>query len=126
MRQKALDSHQVNWRRTHGELGLGWQSRGQSDGDFWQLSADADALLGWLSAEGQDFFQDHRQDVFEVGVGLGLRGARKVGGWTFWLEARGNLWAQGQRAVLSGSNSNAELRRFDVLATLGASRLAFP
>ena len=125
-RQLAFEGHDVTWRRTHAELGLGWQSHGAADGSFWQAAADLDGLLGWLTASGQGFFQDHRQDAFEYGVGLGARLERKLGAWALWVEARGNLWAQRQRAVLSGSTSSAELPRVDVLVTLGVSRRAFP
>ena len=122
-REVDLDQGTVSWRRTHAELGLGWQSRGVSSGSYWQASADADLLLGWLSASGSGFFQNDRQDAFEYGAGAGLRGDRKLGAWSLWLEGRANLWAQRQRAVLSNSSSIASLPRFDVLLTLGVSRL---
>jgi hypothetical protein len=123
-RQRDLDQGTVTWRRTHGELGLGWQSRGVAGGSYWQASADADLLLGWMSASGSGFFQNQRQDAFEYGAGAGLRGERKLGAWALWLEARANLWAQPQRATLSNSSSTTLLPRFDVLVTLGASILA--
>ena len=122
-RQLDLDQGTVSWRRTHAELGLGWQSRGAAGSSYWQASAEADILLGWLTASGSGFFHDHRQDAFEYGAGAGLRGERKLGAWAFWLEGRTNLWAQRQRAVLSNSSSMTTLPRFDVLVTLGASRL---
>jgi hypothetical protein len=122
-RQLDLVPGTVSWRRTHGELGLGWQSRGATDGSYWQASADADVLLGWLRASGHGYFQDTRQDAFEYGVGAGLRGERRLGAWALWLEGRTNLWAHPQRAVLSGSHSAARLPRLDVLVTLGISRL---
>jgi hypothetical protein len=122
-RRRDLDSGTVSWRRTHGELGLGWQSRGTASGSYWQASADLDLLLGWLSASGSGFFQNDQQDAFEYGAGAGLRGERKLGAWALWLEGRANLWARRQRAVLSNSPSTAELPRFDVLVTLGVSRL---
>jgi hypothetical protein len=123
-RQRDLDQGTVTWRRTHGELGLGWQSRGAAGGAYFQASADADLLLGWLSASGSGFFQNNRQDAFEYGAGAALRGERKLGAWAVWLEARANLWAQPQRATLSNSSSTTLLPRFDVLVTLGASVLA--
>jgi hypothetical protein len=122
-RQRDLDSGTVSWRRTHGELGLGWQSRGAANGSYWQASADLDLLLGWLSASGSGFFQNDHQDAFEYGAGAGLRGERTLGAWALWLEGRANLWAQRQRTVLSNSSSTAELPRIDVLMTLGVSRL---
>jgi len=124
-RQRNLDIGQVSWRRTHASLGLGWQSLGAASGSFWQASADADVLLGWLTASGNGFAPSNRQDVFEYGVGAGLRGQRKIGGWTLWLEFRTDLWARQQRAVLSGSQSDAALPRLDLMATLGVSRLVF-
>jgi len=122
-RQRNLDVGEVSWRRTHASLGLGWQLLGASTGSNWQASADAGVLLGWLTASGRGFAPDGRQDVFEYGVGAGLRGERRIGAWALWLEFRTNLWAQQQQAVLSGSPSDVALPRLDLLATLGVSRL---
>jgi hypothetical protein len=122
-RQRNLDMGEVSWRRTHASLGLGWQSLGASSASFWQASADAGLLLGWLTASGSGFAPNDRQDVFEYGVGAGLRGKRRIGAWAVWLEFRTNFWARQQRAVLSGSLSDATLPRFDLLAILGVSRL---
>lgn len=122
-RQRNLDMGQVTWRRTHASLGLGWQSLGASSGSLWQVSADAGVLLGWLTASGSGFAADDRQDVFEYGVGAGLRGKRRLGAWAAWLEFRTNVWARQQRAVLSGSPSDTALPRLDLLAILGVSRL---
>jgi hypothetical protein len=122
-RQRELENGEVSWRRTHAELGLGWQSRGATNGSYWQTSADAEVLLGWLRASGQGFSQNVRQDALEYGVGAGLRGERKHGAWAWWLEGRTTIWAQPQRAVLWGSEASASLPRLDVLLTLGVSRL---
>jgi hypothetical protein len=123
-RQLDLDPGSVSWRRTHGALGLGWQSRGAVGGSYWQLSADADLLLGWLSAQGDGFFQNQGEDTFEYGAGAGLRLERKRGAWAFWLEGRTDFWGRRQRAVLSNSTSTEFLPRYDLLLTLGVSRLA--
>jgi hypothetical protein len=122
-RQQNLDGGEVSWRRTHAFLGGGWQSLEASSASFWQASADAGVLLGWLTASGRGFTPNSRQDAFEYGVGAGLRGQRKIGNWALWLEIRTTLWAQQQRAVLSDSSLKAVLPRFDLLATLGVSRL---
>lgn len=125
LRQRALDEQQLAWRRSHAELGLGWRAHGAGARSFWQVSADADVLLGWLSASGQGFFQDHSASALEYGAGAGLRAERRLGRWSLWLEARGVLWAQGQQAVLQGSSATVPLPRFDVSVSLGASGLAF-
>ena len=122
-RQRNLDRGEVTWRRTHASLGLGWQSIETSSGSFWQASADAGLLLGWLTASGSGFAPNDRQDVFEYGVGAGLRGKRRMGTWAVWLEFRTNVWARQQHAVLSGSRSDAALPRLDLFANLGVSRL---
>jgi len=122
-RQLDLDIGTVTWRRTHAELGLGWQLPEAANDSYWQVSADADVLLGWLTASGNGFWQDYRQDAVEYGAGAGLRGERRLGAWALWLEGRTNLWAQRQRLVLTSSSSHTLLPRFDVLVTLGVSRL---
>jgi hypothetical protein len=124
-RQRSLEPGEVVWRRTYASLGLGWQTLGAPSGSFWQASADAGLLLGWLTASGSGFAPNQRSDAFEYGAGLGLRGLRKMGAWALWLECRTSIWARGQRAVLSSSPSSptAELPRFDVLVTIGVGRL---
>ena len=122
IRQLDLDRGNVSWRRSHGELGLAWQSRGAVGASYWQASAEADLLLGWLSAKGNGFFENQGQDAFEWGAGVGLRGERKRGAWAFWLEGRANLWPQRERAVLSNSSSTVPLPRLDVLLAVGLSR----
>ncbi len=117
-----LADGRVTWRRTCGALGLGWQSRGAAQGSYWQASADADLLLGWLRASGHGYYQDRRQDAFEYGVGAGVRGERKAGAWALWLEARAHGWARPQRVFLWESPSSTRLPRFDVLVNLGVSR----
>jgi hypothetical protein len=122
-RELDLADGSVAWRRTHAELGLGWQSRGAANASYWQASADADVLLGWLRASGHGYYQDQKQDAFEYGVGAGLRGERKLGAWALWLEGRASWWARPQRVFLWESPSSTLLPHFDVLVSLGASRL---
>lgn len=121
--RRNLDRGEVSWRRTHAFLGGGWQSLGASSGSFWRASADAGLLLGWLMASGSGFGPNDHQDVFEYGVGAGLGVKRRMGAWSVWLEFRTHFWARQQRAVLSGSTSDAALPRLDLLAILGVSRL---
>jgi len=123
-RDRNLDPGSVVWRRTHASLGLGWKAAATSWGSFWQASADAGLLLGWLTASGQGFPANQREDVFEYGAGAALRGERSLGGWGLWLECRASFWARPERAVLSNSpSSTADLPRFEVVAALGISRL---
>lgn len=122
-RQLDLEPGTVDWRRSHAELGLGWQTRGVADGSYWQVSADADVLLGWLRASGHGYSENTHEDALEYGVGAGLRGEHKLGDWAVWLEARMSAWAKPQRAVLLDSPSAARLPRFDLGVSLGVSRL---
>ena len=119
-RERGLDVGTVHWRRTNASLGIGWKTLRSSS---WQASADVAALLGWLTVSGRGFTPDDQHSAFEYGVGAGLRGQRDVGDWALWLECRMNLWAQKERATLSGSSLNTGLPGFDLLATLGVSRL---
>jgi hypothetical protein len=122
-RRLDLADGNVSWRRTHAELGLGWQSRGATHGSYWQASTDASLLLGWLQASGHGYYQNQRPDAFEYGMGAGLRGERRLGAWALWLEGRTTLWARPQRVVLQESPRNALLPRLDVLVIVGASHL---
>ncbi len=120
-RDGILGPGQVNWRRTHVSLGLGWT---MPAGRPWQVSADAGFLLGWLSATGRGFAPNDQQATFEYGAGVGVRGQRTVGGWALWLECRSNVWPRPQRAILSDSQYTT-LPRFDIQAVVGVSRAIF-
>jgi hypothetical protein len=122
-RQRGLGPGEVTWRRTHASLGLGWQFLDPSATSAWQASADGGLLVGWLRALGDGFAPGRTQDAFEVGAGAGLRAGRRVGPWSVWFECRGNLWPAPQRAILQGSQQSTTLPSFDVLATVGLSRL---
>lgn len=122
-RQRGLEPGSVSWRRAHASLGLGWQFVGASATSMWQASADGELLLGWLRASGEGFTPGRDQDAFEVGVGAGLRTGVRFGPWSLWLECRGNLWPETQRATLQGSSQSTTLPSFDLLATVGLSRL---
>jgi hypothetical protein len=122
-RRRTLDVGDVSWRRTYGSLGLGWHTHGGLSRPFWRASAEADLLLGWLSAAGNGFAPNRRQDALEYGVGVVLRAERRMGAWGLWLAARTNLWGREERAVLSGSPSATVLPRFEAVALFGVSRL---
>jgi hypothetical protein len=121
-RQSELSPGDVVWRRTHGSLGLGWQLRRPDVGSYWQLSIDADLLLGWLTVSGRGFSPNAHKTAFEAGFGAGVRGQRNLGGWALWVEARANLWPAPERAALTGqSQATTQLPRLDILASLGVS-----
>jgi hypothetical protein len=122
-RQIGLDRGEVVWRRSHGALGLGWQTRRPNPGSYWQVSTDVDVLLGWLTASGRGFLPNSQKTVFEYGFGASLRGQRNFAGWALWLEARANLWPAPEQATLAGANSTAQLPKLDVLLSFGVSLL---
>jgi hypothetical protein len=124
-REDSLDSGSVVWRRTFLSLGLGWE-RKPVPTPYWQASIDAAVSLSWLTASGQGFTPDRRQDAFELGASGALRAERIFGSWSLWLEGRACLWPNQQRAVLSNPvSSSTPLPRLDLMATVGVSRVVF-
>ena len=122
-RQVNMDPGDGVWRRTYGSLGLGWQARRPASHSTWQASANLGLLLGWLTASGRGFTRNSQETAFELGASAGLRGQRRLGNWALWLEARANFWPNSERTVLTGASSEAQLPKFDVLASFGVSRL---
>jgi hypothetical protein len=123
-RQVDLDPGHATWRRTHGSVGLGWQTARPHPGSTWQFSADLDVLLGWLTASGHEYKQPARRTVFEYGLGAGLRGQRNLGRLALWLEARANFWPTPERIVLTDANADSRLLpKLDILVSLGVSIL---
>jgi hypothetical protein len=119
------DGGYATWRRTHGSLGLGWQTPRPQPGSYWQFSGDVDLLLGWLTATGHEYSQPTHKTVFEYGLGAGLRGQRNLDGWALWLEARANFWPTPERVVRTDANAKTQLLpKLDVLLSFGVSILA--
>jgi hypothetical protein len=122
-RQVGLLGRQVDWTHTTASLGLCWRLRDP----FWLLSLDAGPASGWATLAGSGFSLDRRQRAFEYGVAAGLRAGRRLGRWTVWAEWRTTLWAQVQRATVTGdpSGAGAELSQIDTAVALGLSVMLF-
>lgn len=127
-RDRNLEPGSVAWRRTLGALGLGWKSDAAlAAAPRWQASVNGGLRVGWLSVTGQGFAPGRSQDIFELGADVGLRAERVFGAWSVWIDGRVCWWPRAQRAVVADSASlSVELPRYDLVATLGFSRLAFP
>jgi hypothetical protein len=117
-----LDVGEVRWRHTTGSAGLMFRSLGSP----WRFSADLDVLVGWASLDGRGYSPSREQRSFEYGAAAGFRVRRGFGRFGVWAEVRTNLWSSHQRAVLTGSESRAELRNVDVMACVGGSAALFP
>lgn len=120
-RQLNLSGGQVDWQHTTAAVGVCWHVLDPS----WLLSLDAGPAAGWATLAGSGYSPSRRQRSFEYGVAGGLRAGRSFGRWTVWAEWRTNLWAQVQRATLTGSPSGAELPQVDTAVSLGLSAVLF-
>ena len=107
----------VDWQHTTAALGLCWHLLDPS----WLLSLDVGPIAGWATLAGSNFSVNRKQRSFEYGVAAGLRAGRSFGRWTVWAEGRTNLWAQVQRATVTGDSSGAELPQVDTTVALGFS-----
>lgn len=121
-RTLKLDVGEVRWHHTTVSAGLMFRSLGSA----WGGSADLDALLGWATLGGHGYSSNYQQRSFEYGASAGFRVRRSFGRFCVWAEGRTNLWAKNQRASLAYSGERAELRNWDVLASLGVSVTLFP
>jgi hypothetical protein len=121
-RTLKLDVGEVSWRHTIAAAGLMFRSLGSP----WGVSADLDAIIGWATLAGRGYSSDYEQRSFEYGASAGFRVRRSFGRFGVWAEARANLWAKRQRALLEHSSERAELRNWDVMARLGVSATLFP
>lgn len=121
-RTLKLDVGEVRWRHTMAGAGLMFRNLGST----WGYSADLDAILGWATLGGRDYPSNQEQRTFEYGTSAGFRVRRSFGRFGVWAEGRANLWAKSQRAWLKGSNERAEVRNWDVMASLGVSATLFP
>jgi hypothetical protein len=121
-RTVKLDVGEVRWRHTRAGVGLMVRSLGNA----WGVSADLDAILGWATLGGRGYSTDYEQRSFEYGASSGFRVRRSFGRFGIWAEGRANLWANHQRALLERSSERAELRTWDLLASLGVSASLFP
>jgi hypothetical protein len=113
---------QVNWQHTNATLSLAWRSLDPR----WLLFLDAGPLAGWVTLSGQGFSPGRQKRSFDYGGTSGLRLGRKIGRWSVWAEGRVVLWAQGQRATLTGSTAVRDLPLVDGAASLGVSLPMFP
>jgi hypothetical protein len=120
-RQVDLLGGHVGWRHTTAVLGVCWHVLDPS----WLLSLDAGPTAGWATLVGSGFSADRQQRSFEYGVAAGLRAGRSFGRLAVWAEWRTNLWAQAQRATLTGDPAGADLPQVDTAVGLGISALLF-
>jgi hypothetical protein len=118
-RQLGLLAGQVHWQHTAAALGVGWRAIDPS----WLISLDAGPAAGWATLAGSNFAVNRRRRSFEYGVAAGLRAGRTFGRYAVWAEWRTNLWAQGQRATITGADSGAQLPQVDMAVGLGISAL---
>jgi hypothetical protein len=112
---------QVDWRHTNAALGVCWQVLDPA----WLLAFDAGPVVGWATLAGAGFQSNRRQSVFDYGAAAGLRAGRRFGRWNAWAEWRTTVWAQSQRATLTGASSGADLPRVDTAVSLGLSVALF-
>jgi hypothetical protein len=82
-------------------------------------------VAGWATLTGSGFFPNRQQRSFEYGVAAGLRAGRSFGRFALWAEWRTHLWAQRQRATVTGADSGAELSQLDTAVSLGLSLMLF-
>jgi hypothetical protein len=121
-RMVKLDEGEVHWQHTMAGVGLLFRTLGNT----WRFSADLGVIAGWATLIGRGYSANGEQRSFEYGGAAGLRVQRTLGGFGLWAEARTNLWSKHQRAVLTGSESRAELQNVEVTTSLGASVALFP
>lgn len=120
-RQVVLSGGRVDWRHTNAALGASWHLL---DPD-WLLSIDVGPAAGWATLSGIGFSADRQQRSFEYGAAAGLRAGRTFGRFAVWAEWRMNLWAQVQRATVTGATAGADLPQADTVVGLGFSVLLF-
>jgi hypothetical protein len=120
-RQFNLSPGRVDWRRTSAALGVCWHMLDP----FWLLSIDAGPVAGWATLAGSGFSPNDQNSSFDYGFAAGLRAGRSFGRWTLWAEWRTNLWAQVQRATVTGADFARELPQLDAAVSLGLSAMFF-
>jgi len=119
----AGDYHgHVDWQHHSAALGLAWRALHPR----WQLGLDAGLVAGWATVEGSGFSSNRSERAFEYGAAAGLRGGRRWGRFTLWVEARPTLWLKGHEVHVVGSTAGTDLPRVDVAASLGASVQILP
>jgi hypothetical protein len=120
-RQFNLSPGRVDWRRTSAALGVCWHLRDPS----WLFSLDAGPVAGWATLAGSGFSPNDQNSSFDYGFAAGLRAGRSFGRWSLWAEWRTNLWAQVQRATVTGADFARELPQLDTAVSLGLSAMLF-
>jgi hypothetical protein len=120
-RQLNLSPGRVDWQHNTAELGVGWRVLDPA----WLLALDAGPVAGWATLAGSGFSTNSQSHSFEYGVVAGLRAGRSFGRFALWAEWRTHLWAQRQRATVTGADSGAELSQLDTAVSLGLSLMLF-
>jgi hypothetical protein len=106
----------VEYHHTYGFMSLGWRL-----GGAWPTGVDLGPSLGWATVNGHGYTANEGQQSTEVGIRAGVRGGRRIGRWEFWAELRTHLWVTGQRAVVKGNDTTANLPILDLSINLGCS-----
>jgi hypothetical protein len=116
-----LSSGRVDWQHTTTALGVCWRVLDPA----WLLSFDAGPVAGWATLVGSGFSPNRKNRSFEYGVAAGLRAGRSFARFSVWAQWRTNLWAQIQRATVTGADVGEELPQADTTVSLGLSLMLF-
>jgi len=116
-RRLGLGSGHADWHHTMVSAGLVLHGAAGA----WLGSVDLGPTIGWVTVQGVGFKDNLRSNSLEYGVAGGLRGGRRLGRWTLWVEGRANGWLRGQRAMLTNTESQAQMPQTDVSAGAGTT-----
>lgn len=119
-RTLTLGDGHVRWRRVAAALGP--QFRVASATSRWALDLHAEAVAAWLTASGDGFATDRRDNAFDPGAGAGGRVLRFAKGPVVpWLELSAAGWPRRQTAYATPGATSVVLPRFEATLALGLS-----
>lgn len=99
----GLSSGQVGFRRLSGELGVVWSRGG--------FHLEGVGLVSRISVEGSDYQRNEQSAGFSLGLSMAGRWGLSYRRATLWFEARGVLWPQSQRLVVSDADGSGRMFR---------------